>query len=54
MRSYPDMLVRFSIAEIMKICDIKDRKDFRERYFTPSLNDGAIERMFPGKPKHPG
>lgn len=31
----------------------KHRTSFREKYFLPALEDGAIELQYPEQPKHP-
>lgn len=31
----------------------KHRTSFRENYFLPALEDGAIEPMYPEQPNHP-
>lgn len=32
---------------------LKHRTSFREKYFLPALEDGAIELQYPEQPKHP-
>lgn len=39
--------------EIMSNMGFKHRTSFRENYFLPALEDGAIELQYPEQPKHP-
>lgn len=42
-----------TMSEIMDVCGMKSRMRFRDNYVTPALEDGAIERKYPGQPNHP-
>ena len=42
-----------TMRNMANVCDIKDLKYFRERYITPALEEGLIERLYPNQPKHP-
>ena len=42
-----------TMSEIMANMELKHRPSFREKYFLPALEEGAIELQFPGQPKHP-
>lgn len=42
-----------TMRNMADVCDIKDLKCFRERYITPALEEGLIERLYPNQPKHP-
>ena len=42
-----------TMKNMADVCDIKDLKYFRERYITPALEEGLIERLYPNQPKHP-
>lgn len=42
-----------TMRNMADVCDIKDLKYFRERYITPALQEGLIERFYPNQPKHP-
>ena len=42
-----------TMRNMADVCDIKDLKYFRERYITPALEEGLIERLYPNQPKHP-
>ena len=42
-----------TMRNVANVCDIKDLKYFRERYITPALEEGLIERLYPNQPKHP-
>ena len=42
-----------TMRNMADVCDIKDLKYFRERYITPALQEGLIERLYPNQPKHP-
>lgn len=41
------------MAEIMEVCGMKNRKNFRLNYILPAISDGSIERKYPDQPKHP-
>lgn len=42
-----------SLKDIMALFKLNSVKRFRENYLNPSIEDGAIERLFPEHPKHP-
>lgn len=42
-----------TMNEIMSNMGFKHRTSFRENYFLPALEDGAIEPMYPEQPNHP-
>lgn len=42
-----------TMNEIMSNMGFKHRTSFRENYFLPALEDGAIELQYPEQPKHP-
>ena len=42
-----------TMNEIMSNMGFKHRTSFRENYFLPTLEDGAIEPMYPEQPNHP-
>ncbi len=42
-----------TMGEIMTSMGLKHRTSFRENYFLPALEDGAIERLYPDSPNHP-
>ena len=42
-----------TMNEIMSNMGLKHRTSFRENYFLPALEDGAIELQYPEQPKHP-
>lgn len=42
-----------TMNEIMTSMRLKHRTSFREKYFFPALEDGAIELQYPKQPKHP-
>ncbi|WP_347142165.1 Fic family protein [Parabacteroides merdae] len=42
-----------TMSEIMANMELKHRPSFREKYFLPALEDGAIELQYPEQPKHP-
>ena len=49
------MNVRYmALNDIMANIGVKHRPTFRERYFKPALEDGAIELLYPDQPKHRG
>lgn len=39
--------------ELMKCIGLKHRPTFRDNYFVPGLEDGAIELLYPCQPNHP-
>lgn len=41
------------MAEIMEVCGMKNRKNFRLNYILPAISDGSIEWKYPDQPKHP-
>ena len=42
-----------TMSEIMSNMGFKHRASFREHYFLPALEDGAVELQYPEQPKHP-
>ncbi len=42
-----------TMSEIMGCMGFSHRTSFRENYFKPALNDGAIELLYPDQPNHP-
>lgn len=42
-----------TMNEIMSNMGFKHRTSFRKNYFLPTLEDGAIEPMYPEQPNHP-
>lgn len=42
-----------TMSEIMASMELKHLPSFRENYFLPALEDGAIELQYPEQPKHP-
>lgn len=42
-----------TMNEIMTSMRLKHRTSFREKYFLPALEDGAIELQYPEQPKYP-
>lgn len=42
-----------AMNEIMSNMGFKHRTSFRKNYFLPTLEDGAIEPMYPEQPNHP-
>ena len=42
-----------STSEMMSSCGMTARMNFRTAYIIPALEEGAIERKYPDKPKHP-
>ncbi len=42
-----------TMNEIMANMELKHRPSFREKYFLPALEDGAIEQQYSEQPKHP-
>jgi len=42
-----------SVAQLLLIIHIKNRKDFRERYLNPALEQGLIEMSQPDSPRSP-
>lgn len=41
------------MTEIMEVCGMKNRKNFRQNYILPAITDGSIERKYPDQPNHP-
>lgn len=41
------------VPEMMKLCRIVRRKTMQDSYIVPALEDGSIERKYPGQPNHP-
>lgn len=41
------------MKEIMEVCGMKNRKNFRLNYILPAISDGSIERKYPDQPNHP-
>lgn len=41
------------MTEIMEVCGMKNRKNFRLNYILPAISDGSIERKYSDQPKHP-
>lgn len=42
-----------AMNDIMANIGLKHRPTFRDKYFKPALEDGAIELLFPEQPNHP-
>lgn len=42
-----------TMSKIMENMGFKHRTSFRENYFLPALEDGAIELLYPELPNHP-
>lgn len=42
-----------TMNDIMECIGLKYRPTFRENYFVPALEDGAIELLYPCQPNHP-
>lgn len=42
-----------TMNEVMTSMGLKHRMSFRENYFLPALENGAIELQYPEQPKHP-
>ena len=42
-----------TMNEIMSNMGFRHRTSFRKNYFLPTLEDGAIEPMYPEQPNHP-
>lgn len=42
-----------AMNEIMSNMGFRHRTSFRKNYFLPTLEDGAIEPMYPEQPNHP-
>lgn len=42
-----------TMSEIMASMGLKHRPSFRENYFLPALEYGAVELQYPKQPKHP-
>lgn len=42
-----------TMSKIMENMGFKHRTSFRENYFLPALEDGAIELLYPEQPNHP-
>ena len=42
-----------TMSELMECVGLKHRPTFRKNYFIPSLEDGAIELLYPDQPKNP-
>ena len=42
-----------TMSKIMSNMGLKHRTSFREKYFLPALEDGAIEPLYPEQPNHP-
>ncbi len=42
-----------SVIELITLCGLKNVKYFRNTYLYPALAEGAMERLYPGQPKHP-
>jgi hypothetical protein BACCOPRO_01123 len=42
-----------TMSELMESVGLKHRPTFREIYFVPALEDGAIELLYPDQPNHP-
>ena len=42
-----------TMSKIMENMGFKHRTSFRENYFLPVLEDGAIELLYPEQPNHP-
>ena len=41
------------MAEIMEVCGLRNRKNFRQNYILPAISDGSLERKYPDQPNHP-
>ena len=41
------------VSEMIKLCGIVRRKTMHDSYIAPALEDGSIERKYPGQPNHP-
>ena len=42
-----------TMSELMECVGLKHRPTFRENYFLPAINDGAIELLYKDVPNHP-
>lgn len=42
-----------SLVEMQELVGVKSRPTFHSLYLSPAIADGALERMYPDKPKHP-
>ena len=42
-----------TMSELMECVGLKHRPTFRENYFVPALENGAIELLYPEHAKHP-
>lgn len=42
-----------SLVEMQELLGVKSRPTFHSLYLSPAIADGALERMYPDKPKHP-
>lgn len=42
-----------TMSEIMESMGFSHRTSFRENYFKPALEDGAVELLYPDTPNHP-
>lgn len=42
-----------NMGQIMKVCGMKNRKNFRLNYILPAISDGSLERKYPDQPNHP-
>lgn len=43
----------YSLKEMMKLMDLKDRENFLNNYLVPSMEAGWVEPLYPNQPKHP-
>lgn len=41
------------VSEMRKLCGIVRRKTMHDSYIAPALEDGSIERKYPGLPNQP-
>ncbi len=42
-----------TVWQLAELCGLKDIRYFRKNYLNPTLEEGAIERLYPKQPKHP-
>ena len=42
-----------TMSELMESMGFSHRTSFRENYFKPALEDGAVEQLYPDQPNHP-
>ena len=44
---------QLSLKELLSALELKDRKNFLERFLYPAINEGYIRALYSDKPRHP-